>query len=223
MHLLKHAVAGWMIGDWHFRTQTANQTIQYVSSHDDWTLWDKLKFTCEDKEDFLNLDEKTIRANKAAAAMYFTMQGRPFMLSGEEAARTKVGVKNSYNAPLFINRFDWTRTRDASVLIDYYKGLIRLRKSIPALYDKSPKAIKRITSFELVLKKTALIKLDNSDADRYKNLLLVYSNEDKESVLHIPGEYDVLLDPECSDRLDNPERIKDSITLSGPMVFLLAY
>ena len=120
MHLLKHAVAGWMNGDWHFRTQTANQTIQYVSSHDDWTLWDKLKFTCEDKEDFLNLDEKTIRANKAAAAMYFTMQGRPFMLSGEEAARTKVGVKNSYNAPLFINRFDWTRTRDASVLIDYY-------------------------------------------------------------------------------------------------------
>ena len=74
-----------------------------------------------------------------------------------------------------------------------------------------------------MLKKTVLIKLDNSDADRYKNLLLVYSNEDKESVLHIPGEYDVLLDPECSDRLDNPERIKDSITLSGPMVFLLAY
>ena len=105
MHLLRHAVAGWMNGDWHFRTQTANQTIQYVSSHDDWTLWDKLKFTCDSKEDFLLLDEKTLRANKAAAAMYFTMQGRAFMLSGEEAARTKIGVKNSYNSPLFINRF----------------------------------------------------------------------------------------------------------------------
>ena len=95
MHLLRHAVRGWMNGDWHFRTQTANQTIQYVSSHDDWTLWDKLKFTCDSKEDFLLLDEKTLRANKAAAAMYFTMQGRAFLLSGEEAARTKIGVKNS--------------------------------------------------------------------------------------------------------------------------------
>lgn len=223
MHLLRHAVAGWMNGDWHFRTQTANQTIQYLSSHDDWTLWDKLKFTCEDKEDFLTLDEKTLRANKAAAAMYFTMQGRPFMLSGEEAARTKIGVKNSYNAPMFINRFDWTRTKDATELISYYKGLIRLRKSIPALYDKSPEAIKRITSFELPFKKTAVIELDNSDSERYKHLLLIYSNEDKETVLPLSRQYDVLLDMECSNRLDDPVKVKGGLHLSGPTVYLLSY
>ena len=171
----------------------------------------------------LTLDEKTVRTNKAAAAMYFTMQGRPFMLSGEEAARTKIGVKNSYNAPMFINRFDWTRTKDATELIAYYKGLIRLRKSIPALYDKSPEAMKRITNFELPFKKTAVIELDNSDSERYKHLLLIYSNEEKETVLPLSREYDVLLDMECSNRLDDPVKVKEVLHLSGPTVYLLSY
>ncbi len=223
MHLLRHAVAGWMNGDWHFRTQTANQTIQYVSSHDDWTLWDKLKFTCDSKEDFLLLDEKTLRANKAAAAMYFTMQGRAFLLSGEEAARTKIGVKNSYNSPLFINRFDWTRTRDAASLVSYYKGLIELRQAMPAFYDKSPEAIKRITGFEIVLKKTALISLDNSGSDNYQNLVLIYSNEDKATTLPLSREYDLILDAECSNRLSKPEKVSGLLPLNGPTVYLLGY
>lgn len=221
MNLLRHAVAGWMNGDWHFRTQTANQTIQYVSSHDDWTLWDKLKFTCDDKEDFLILDEKTVKANKAAAAMYFTMQGRPFMLSGEEAARSKIGVKNSYNTPLFINRFDWTRTKDAKELVEYYKGLIALRKKMKAFTDKSEKAIERIKEFTLPYKKTALITLDNSGSNNYSTLLLIYTNEDKRIELSLDGEYDLILDPECSNRLSSPIKVKDSLKLDAPAVYLL--
>ena len=221
MNLLRHAVAGWMNGDWHFRTQTANQTIQYVSSHDDWTLWDKLKFTCDDKEDFLILDEKTVKANKAAAAMYFTMQGRPFMLSGEEAARSKIGVKNSYNTPLFINRFDWTRTKDAKELVEYYKGLIALRKRMKAFTDKSEKAIERIKEFTLPYKKTALITLDNTGSNNYSTLLLIYTNEDKRIELSLDGEYDLILDPECSNRLSSPIRVKDSLKLDAPAVYLL--
>ena len=223
LNLFRHAVAGWMNGDWHFRTKSANQTIQYVSSHDDWTLWDKLKFTCDEKEDFLVLDEKTIAANKAAAAMYFTMQGRPFMLSGEEAARTKIGVKNSYCSPLFINRFDWVRTKEADELISYYKGLIRLRKAMPAFYDKSERAKERITSFSAVGKKTVLITLDNSGCDDYPHLLLIYSNEDKEISLPLEREYSVLLDPECSNRMDSPIKVKGSLSLKAPAVYVLAY
>ena len=223
LNLFRHAVAGWMNGDWHFRTKSANQTIQYVSSHDDWTLWDKLKFTCDEKEDFLVLDEKTIAANKAAAAMYFTMQGRPFMLSGEEAARTKIGVKNSYCSPLFINRFDWVRTKEADELISYYKGLIRLRKAMPAFYDKSERAKERITSFSTVGKKTVLITLDNSGREDYPHLLVIYSNEDKETSLPLEKEYSVLLDPECSNRMDSPIKVKGSLSLKAPAVYVLAY
>ena len=223
LNLFRHAISGWKNGDWHFSTKSANQTIQYLSSHDDWTLWDKLKLTLDDKEDFLILDEKTLKANKAAAAMYFTMQGRPFMLSGEEAARTKVGIKNSYNSPLFINRFDWSRTKDAKELVEYYKGLIKLRKRIAAFCDKSEDAIKRIKSFEIIHKRSVKFIISNSEDEENSTLLLIYSSEDRKVNYPLGGEYRLLLDPECSTYLDRKEKImKKEITLSGPSVYLFS-
>ncbi len=222
LHLLRHAVAGWMNGDWHFRTKSANQTIEYVSCHDDWTLWDKLKLSLDPKEDFLQLDEKTVKANKAAAAMYFTMQGRPFMLSGEEAARTKVGIKNSYNSPIFINRFDWTRTKDAKELIDYYRSLIATRKRIPALYDKSEKAIDRIKSFETLYKRTAVFLLDNHPDEKYPSLMLIYSNEEKPVTMQLGKLWTVLIDPDSASYMDSGEKDVKELYLEGPEVYLLA-
>ena len=222
LNLFRHAVAGWMNGDWHFRTKSANQTIEYVSCHDDWTLWDKLKLSLDPKEDFLQLDEKTVKANKAAAAMYFTMQGRPFMLSGEEAARTKVGIKNSYNSPIFINRFDWTRTKDAKELIDYYRSLIATRKRIPALYDKSEKAIDRIKSFETLYKRTAVFLLDNHPDEKYPSLMLIYSNEEKPVTMQLGKLWTVLIDPDSASYMDSGEKDVKELYLEGPEVYLLA-
>ncbi len=222
LNLFRHAFSGWKDAPWHFKTQSANQCVQYVSSHDDWTLWDKLKLTCSEDEDFLALDEKTLKANKAAAAMYFTMQGRPFFLSGEEAGRTKIGIKNSYASPLFINRFDWIRTRDASVLVEYYKGLIALRKVMPAFYDKTKKAAERIKSFSICFENTVLIELDNHGSTNYKSLILIYSNEKKSTKLTLEHSYDIILDPECSNRLTCPIKTS-SLELSGPEVYLLGY
>ena len=74
-----------------------SQVITYVSAHDNWTLWDKLEKTISD-------EEERIRINKMAAAMYMTCQGNLFFLSGEEFARTKDGLENTYNAPIELNR-----------------------------------------------------------------------------------------------------------------------
>ncbi|HIV98849.1 MAG TPA: type I pullulanase [Candidatus Ornithospirochaeta avicola] len=221
LNLLKHAVTGWSIGDWHFRTKAPSQTISYVSSHDDWCLWDKLTLTVDPKENFLGLEKTTLRANRFAAALYFTMQGSLFFLSGEECARTKIGIKNTYNSPLYINRFDWVRARKAKELVDYYKGLIRLRKSLPALYDKSEKAKERLKDFQILAKKTIKITLDNRGDSPYEEIVLFYFGDGNTSV-KLEETYFKLLDGERSDYMDSKEEISGTLSSHGQEVVLLA-
>ena len=53
-----------------------------------------------------------------AAAVYMTCQGNLFFLSGEEFARTKDGIDDSYNAPIELNRLDWQRAWDHRELVE---------------------------------------------------------------------------------------------------------
>lgn len=89
-----------------------------------------------------------LRANRLAAAVYMTCQGRLFLLSGEEFGRTKQGQRDTHNAPITLNRLDWQRAWDHRDLVDYYRGLMALRKQLPALCDKSAGAARRLLRVE---------------------------------------------------------------------------
>ena len=107
--------------------QRPSQCVTYNSAHDNLTLWDKL-LKSAGRDDYDTTDERLLAMNKLSAALVFTSQGIPFILAGEEMARTKHGNHNSYNAPLSVNAIDWTRTRTYRSLVDYYRGLIKIRK-----------------------------------------------------------------------------------------------
>ena len=109
-------------------------TINYVSCHDNLTLWDKLRVSCP------NADEtQRLAMNRLAAAMVFTAQGIPFFLQGEEFARSKPieGTKevseNSYNLPFYTNVLRYDSIAEYKSLYEYYKGLIAFRKEHEAL------------------------------------------------------------------------------------------
>ena len=89
-----------------------------------------------------------MRLNRMAAAIYMTCQGSLFFLSGEEFARTKNGLEDSFNAPIALNRLDWKQAWENQSLVEYYKGLIALRTRLPGLCDKSARASKRISNVE---------------------------------------------------------------------------
>ena len=70
--------------------------------------------------------------------------GLPFWQAGEEFARTKKGQGNSYRSSPALNRLDWQRAQQFHELVDYYRGLIGLRRYFPrlsALDTASPAAI----------------------------------------------------------------------------------
>lgn len=131
-----HAVRAWC-GDERYNVKAPSQVVNYVSCHDNYTLWDKLSKTTEDEE----LRRQQYRL---AAGIYMTCQGNLFFLSGEECARTKGGRDNTYNAPIALNKLDWNKICEEKELVEYYRGLIALRKLLPGLCDKSAEARHRI-------------------------------------------------------------------------------
>lgn len=110
------------------------QCVNYVSAHDNYTLWDKL--ACSFRSGTKTL---RIRMNKLAAAIYLTAQGIPFFQAGEEFLRSKPAADgsgfddNSYRSPDSVNALKWNELTKNRAVYEYYRGLIAFRKAHPAL------------------------------------------------------------------------------------------
>jgi pullulanase len=104
-----------------------DQCINYISCHDNYTLWDKLLFSLPRAS-----DEELRQRIKLAGAIILTSQGIPFLHGGIEFCRTKYGNGNSYKSPDSVNQFDWSQKKTYYDVFEYYKKIIRLRKHHPA-------------------------------------------------------------------------------------------
>ena len=100
--------------------------VTYNSCHDNHALWDKLALTAKGAPEAVR-----VRMNRLAAAIVLTSQGISFLHAGEEFARGKKGVENSYNKPDSVNAIDWRRKKKFAGLYAYYRGLVALRKATP--------------------------------------------------------------------------------------------
>ena len=62
-----------------------------MSAHDNFTLWDKLLLVRYARPEYTAADSAALAQNRLAAGIYLTCMGMPFLLAGEEFARTKKG------------------------------------------------------------------------------------------------------------------------------------
>ena len=191
-----------------------SQIITYVSAHDNQTLWDKLAETMPQAD-----EKERMRLNRMAAALYMTCQGSLFLLSGEEFARTKDGLEDSYNAPIAINRLDWEQAWKNRDLVDYYRGLLALRRQLPGLCDKSARAAERISHVQKEKGAVSFVidnrpwvpvcqKGETGDApelegkahkNRWQTLKIVYNSSREERPVTLDGEgWKVLCDGQDS-------------------------
>lgn len=122
--------------------KSVGQIVQYVSAHDDLTLWDKLCISMRDNAsscDFDASDPNSVAdifsANILSAGIILCSAGMPFMLGGEEFGRTKHGCDNSYNRGVAMNQLDWSRAKRFQPLVDWYSALIKLRAKNAEFYD----------------------------------------------------------------------------------------
>ena len=182
------AVSGWMgcVGD--FKPRACSQVVNYVSAHDNFTLWDKLA-QCSSKAgppSYWDSREDLLAQNKLAAFMYFTCQGNLFLQAGEEFARTKLGDHNSYKSSPDINKLDWHRAWTFGGLTDYYRQLIRLRKSLPGLCGKTPEAAKKIVEGNVYRDGVVSFQVEEGGS-RGERLFVVYNATEHDYAIQLPS------------------------------------
>ena len=108
----------------------AGQVVQYVEAHDNLSLYDKLKVSAPN-----DTEDVRMKRVKLANSMVLLSRGMPFIQLGQEFLRTKNGNGNSYNAGDKDNALDWNRATEKSDSVNYFRGLLKLRKSIKPLRD----------------------------------------------------------------------------------------
>lgn len=134
------------MGSW---TKDPVQCINYASCHDGYTLWDLIRQNCNGES-----EEMWIKRNKLSAAVVMTVQGVPFIQSGEEMLRSKVAEDdpariygNSYNASDFVNSIKWENISKYPQMVSYYKGLMEFRKNHKGLSCETAGKIQRNMRF----------------------------------------------------------------------------
>lgn len=155
------------------------ETINYVSCHDNHTLWDRIDLFVKNEK----MEDK-IKMDKLAQAIVFVSQGIPFLHSGEEFLRTKKGEDNSYNLPDEINKIDWKRKKEFFEVFKFYRDLIKLRKEHPAFrMDSAEKINKNLKFYEelgIPIKGPQIaFTIDGKDLNDSWNKILVLINPEK--------------------------------------------
>lgn len=174
------------------------QSINYVSCHDNYTLWDKLSVSCPEAS-----EEKKKAMNRLCAAIVFTSQGVPFIQAGEEFLRSKPlpekkgFAENSYNMPDAVNSIKWDNIHEYPDMIAYYKGLMALRKAHPVFRMQSEVEMTQNLCFlsdtpENVV--AYLLKGKGAD-DTPENILVIFNGNDEEILYNLPeGKWKILVD-----------------------------
>ncbi len=121
------------------------ETINYVECHDNHTLWDRLLISTADNATVTVADRRAM--DKLAAAIIFTSQGVPFIQCGQEFLRTKDGDHNSYDKTDAVNMIRWREKAEQLDVVEYYRGLIELRRAHPIFRLETADDVRRALKF----------------------------------------------------------------------------
>ncbi|MFW5831449.1 MAG: type I pullulanase [Prolixibacteraceae bacterium] len=196
-----------------------DQCINYVSCHDNYTLWDKLKSSCGKAT-----SDELRKMVKLAGALVLTSQGVPFLHSGVEFCRTKKGHGNSYKSPDAINQLDWPRKKEFEEVVEYYKKLIQLRKNHPAFRMITGEQIRNNLHF-CTEYKTGVVSYCLEGAavgDSWKKLILIFNGNRKKVVIPLPeGKYMIMANANDISETGMGE-VEGEITVESISMLLLA-
>ena len=108
-------------------TIAPGQSVNYVESHDNLTLADKISGSVPN-----STPKQIAQMSRFASSIALLAQGLPFIQAGQEFLRSKNGDENSYKSSDAVNSLKWNTKVSSITTYKYFKGLIALRKAHPA-------------------------------------------------------------------------------------------
>ncbi len=158
------------------------QTVTYAECHDNHVLWDKLAISAKDAT-----EAERKEMHKLALSIVLTSQGMSFLHAGTEFLRSKRGVENSYDSPDSINAIDWELKTTNKDVLDYVKGLIKMRKEHPAFRMMKTKDIAANLLFYDMPAGVVAYTINGSRlGDSWKKILVLFNGTAAEKQLPIP-------------------------------------
>ncbi len=157
------------------------QSVNYVESHDNYTLWDKMCACIQEDKELM------MKRHRLASSAVILAQGIPFLHAGQEFFRTKNGVENSYNAPDKINRLEWTLRERYDENITYLKELIQIRKQHKAFRFTTAEDVRK--HIEVIRKTDQIVCLWYKDIGQYgpwDEMLLVLNAQQNAIAIDLP-------------------------------------
>lgn len=144
------------------------QCINYVSCHDNHTLYDKLWIANP------HASEKEIREmHLLSNFVVLTSQGIPFLHAGVEFLRTKGGVENSYKSPDNINQLDWDEKSRNIDHVKKYRALIKIRHEHPSFRLGAAHEVRRRLVFLDSPKGIIAYQIKSPKEDEWKRAMVV--------------------------------------------------
>ncbi|MEY4135334.1 MAG: type I pullulanase [Saprospiraceae bacterium] len=159
------------------------QCINYVSCHDNHTLWDRLALSAPEQPESLRA-----RMQRLALTMVLTAQGVPFLHAGSEMMRTKQGAENSFDLPDSINQINWGWRAQHAETFDYIQALIQIRKAHPAFRMPDAAMIRKHLTFVDLKSENVLAYLisDNANGDKWKSIMVIYNGSAENQGVPLP-------------------------------------
>lgn len=165
------------------------QCVSYASCHDNLALYDKLVDSVYNNGKYRDRDENLVAMNKLSAAIVMTSQGIPFFLGGEEFARSKDGDENSYASSREENMLDWKSIEKYSDLIEYYRGLLRIRENFAALSDCTAMTANNIESLENMPSGVCAYKIHNTESGKWKLMTVIFNGGSDAQNINLEDEW----------------------------------
>lgn len=169
------------------------QSVSYVEAHDNLTLADKLLVSVPTAD-----AAERSRLHRFASSVALLAQGVAFIHAGQEFERSKDGDHNSYKSPDSVNALRWLERERNSVTVDFFKGLIELRKAHPAFRMASAEQVRKNLKFTGSGDIISYTINGAAVGDSWKQVLVIHNSGDDQSVKLPAGTWKIAVQGEIA-------------------------
>lgn len=192
-----------------------SQCVTYASCHDNLCLYDKLVGSVYGADGkYRKRYEDLVAMNKLSAAIVITSQGIPFSLGGEEFCRSKDGDENSYASSRKENMLDWENVDLYSDVIEYYRGLYKIRDAFAAFSDSTAETANSLTYLSDVPNGVMGYTINNTESGKWSQMCVIFNGSDSAQNVTAKGDWVVLADNKTAG-LRNIKNVTNSVKVEA--------
>lgn len=192
-----------------------SQCVTYASCHDNLCLYDKLVGSVYGADGkYRKRYEDLVAMNKLSAAIVITSQGIPFSLGGEEFCRSKDGDENSYASSRKENMLDWENVDLYSDVIEYYRGLYKIRDAFAAFSYSTAATANSLTYLSDVPKGVTGYTINNTESGKWSQMCVIFNGSDSAQNVTAKGDWVVLADNKTAG-LRNIKNVTNSVKVEA--------